>query len=377
MLVLADLVDHVLQYAGKDMNRDTCRAALGAARQACSQLAQKWNWNWFRTTVTIPLDDIYQTGTVQYVASTRTLTLTGGTWPSWAVYGAVKLNDIDYEVATRTSGTVLVLKSTSAPDEDISTDTTYLIRRYAYQLPENFDSIHSAVTQPDGLIICYRDMDESNAIWQQYYGAQSYTVAADRLAPGRSIIQISPTVTTTNSIQVSYKRKLSLLRYDNFSTPDESRVAVASATVTGDMTVFKSDMVGQVFRASADDMDYPTGEFGNNLYAHESIISAVGGSTSLTLETAITDALTRSKYVVSSLIDARPGPMVEYLFRETEKQFRAKTRMQPYNREELDNYEAAFTEARENDKPYTGLTVVEYPYTGRFLTTSTDVPLAE
>lgn len=377
MFALADLVDHVIRYGGKDLSRATSTDAIGAARQACNVLATKWDWNWFRTTVTIPLDDDYSTGTIAYTASTRTLTLTGGTWPTWAIYGAVRLNDIDYEVATRSSGTVLILSANSYPDADIVAGTTFSIRRYSYQLPENFDSITSAVTQPDGAELTYRDMGEANAIWQRYYGGQCWTIASDRNAPGRSVIQFSPNVTTTNSIQILYKRRLSTLRYDNYNKADDSRVAVAGAAVTGTDTLFKSDMVGQVFRVSEDDITDPTGEYGNNLYAHESLISAFTSVTAITLTTAITNALTRSKYIVSSLIDIRPGPMQEYLLREAEKQFRARTRMVPYNREELENLEQAFIEARENDKPYNGLQIVDYPYTGRFVLTNTNVPLAE
>lgn len=377
MLVLADLVDHIVRYGGKDLTRGTNNDCIAAARQACNALAQKWDWNWFRTIVTIKLSDIYQTGTVQYVASTRTMTLTGGVWPSWAIYGAVKVNDVDYEIATRTSDTVIVLSAQSAPVDDISTDTTYSIRRYAYQLPANFDTARSAVTQPDGLELIYRDMDHANAIWQQYYGEQAWTVVPDRNAPGRHCIQFTPTITTTNSVQVEYKRRLTTLRYDNYDLGNKSTVAVNGTAVTGTNTLFKADMVGNVFRVASDDLTSPTGEYGNNLYAHESIISAFNSATSITLRDAATDVLTRSKWMVSSLIDVRPGPMQEYLFREAEKQFRNRTRMVPYNAEELANYQTAFIEARENDTGYTGLSVIDYPYAGRFISTNTDVPLAE
>lgn len=377
MLTLADLVEHTLRYGGKDLSRATCTDAIGAARQAIQVLTTKWDWNWFRTVVTIPLSAEYSTGTIQYVASTRTVTLTGGTWPTWAIYGAVKINDINYEVATRTSGTVIVLAANSAPADDISTDTTFSIRRIGYQLPANFDTVRSAVTDNAGLELEYREQTEAAGIWQEYYGSQCYTVAVDRNAVGRMVMQFSPNVDATNSVQVLYKRRMPLMRYDNFNAPDSSRVAVAGTAVTGLETAFKSDMAGCVFRCSIDDANDPTGEFGSNLYHHESIISAYVSATALTLESAISEAVTRSKYIISSLIDVAPGPMAEFLFREAEKQFRAKTRMQPYNREELDNHNVAFIEARENDKRYTGPFVVDYSNAGRFVLTNTDTPMLE
>ena len=378
MLALADLVEHTLRYGGKDLSRATCTDALGAARQAIQILSARWDWNWFRTTITIPISSPYSTGTIQYVASTRTATLTGGTWPAWAIYGAIKINDISYLVTTRTSDTVIILDAMSAPADNISTDTTFEIRRVGYQLPEHFDSVRSAVTDFAGLELEYRDQTEAVQIWQEFYGSQCYTVANDRNATGRMVIQFSPNVDATNSVQVLYKRRMPVMRYDNFSDPDSSRVAVAGTAVTGSETAFKSNMVGMLFRCAENDAgEYPTGEFGNNMYFHESIISGYSSATALTLQTAISDAVTRSKYIVSSLIDVSPGPMVEYLFREAEKQFRAKTRMVPYNPEELDNYEVAFIQARENDKRYTGPRVVDYANAGRFVLTNTNTPMLE
>lgn len=378
MLALADLVEHVLRYGGKDLSRATCTDAIGAARQAISILTTRWDWEWFRTTITIPISSPYTTGTIQYVASTRTATLTGGTWPTWAIYGAIKINNVTYLVETRTSDTVIVLAAASAPADDIAIDTTFEIRRVGYQLPAHFDSVRSAVTDFAGLELEYRDQTEAVNIWQEFYGSQCFTIANDRNATGRHVIQFSPNVDATNSVQVLYKRRMPVMRYDNFSHPESSRVAVAGTAVTGTETAFKSDMAGLLFRCSVDDTGaYPTGEFGDNFYHHESIISAFVSATSLTLETAITDAVTRSKYVISSLIDVSPGPMVEYLFREAEKQFRAKTRMTPYNAEELANYETSFVQARENDKRYTGPRVVDYANAGRFVLTNTDTPMLE
>lgn len=375
MFALADLVDHVVQYSGRDNTRAKVANAVAAARLAVAALGPKHDWNWYRTSLTIALSPDYSTGTIQYVASTRTLTLTGGTWPTWAIYGIIRINSIDYEIDTRTSGTVLVLSTNSAPADDISTDTTYALRRYAYQLPEHFDSIYYVAQQPSGCRLKERRISDAPAVWRQYDWIRSFAILADRFAQGRMILITGQTPDQSGVLQALYKRRMPALRYDKYTDASGSNVAVSATAVTGVNTLFRSDMVGQIFRASFDNQNDPTGEFGNNVYAHESLIDAVGGDQSLTLRTAIGTALTKSKWCVSSLIDIAYGPMWEYLLREVEKQFRSVNRMQPYNREELSNYAEALITARENDSRYNGLHTVEYGLAGWYPAFNTDVPL--
>ena len=83
MITFADLVDHVVVYAGRDNTRATVDVARRAAQQACSNLHSYHDWRWFRKEVTLPIDQVYSTGTLTYDLPSNTMTLTGGVWPTW------------------------------------------------------------------------------------------------------------------------------------------------------------------------------------------------------------------------------------------------------------------------------------------------------
>jgi pilus assembly protein CpaC len=61
----------------------------------------------------------YSTGTIAYTQATRTVTLTGGTWPSWAQYGVLVIGNVLYRVAAKPTSTTLVLTAMSNPGVDV------------------------------------------------------------------------------------------------------------------------------------------------------------------------------------------------------------------------------------------------------------------
>lgn len=74
--------------------------------------------------------DTYSTGTVAYDhtggANERQLTLSGGTWPTWAkLPGRVFINDDWYALNTRVSDTVVTLTSGDNPGSDIAAGASY------------------------------------------------------------------------------------------------------------------------------------------------------------------------------------------------------------------------------------------------------------
>ncbi len=66
-------------------------------------------WPYYHERGVIDLVAPYSTGTVAIVAGAPTLTLTGGTWPTWAASGEVFVDDTWVEVLTRDSSTQLTL----------------------------------------------------------------------------------------------------------------------------------------------------------------------------------------------------------------------------------------------------------------------------
>lgn len=91
-------------------------------------------WSFLQPTQTqLDLHAAYETGTIS--SSTTTVTLTGGTWPSWAAQGDIWADDLYHPVLTRTSDSQLVL--VTAPATAFSTDT-YSLHHRDYDLPDDF-----------------------------------------------------------------------------------------------------------------------------------------------------------------------------------------------------------------------------------------------
>lgn len=79
--------------------------------------------------------DSYSTGTVVYDhtggANERQLTLTGGTWPTWAKSpGRIFINEDWYSLDTRVSDSIVTLKSTDNPGADVASTTFYAEQDY-------------------------------------------------------------------------------------------------------------------------------------------------------------------------------------------------------------------------------------------------------
>lgn len=90
-------------------------------------------WSFLRPVATLTTTEPYTTGTV--TISSGVVTLTDGTWPSWAAQGTLTVEGGTYAVASRTSDTVIVLSDTSVDEAD---DSSYSLGRPAYDLPDDF-----------------------------------------------------------------------------------------------------------------------------------------------------------------------------------------------------------------------------------------------
>lgn len=99
------------------------------------------DWSFLTHSVTFPVIAPYETGTITVVNGT--VTLAGGTWPSNAAGQRIAFGDAVYEIATRTSDTVIVLHDTSV---DASALTTFKLYSTRYDLPASFASFVGPVT---------------------------------------------------------------------------------------------------------------------------------------------------------------------------------------------------------------------------------------
>lgn len=90
-------------------------------------------WSFMRPRLSTTISEPYETGTI--AISSGTVTLTSGTWPSWAADGWLVVDGVGYYVSTRSSNSVIVLDDTSVT---VVSGTEYELQRWQYTLPDGF-----------------------------------------------------------------------------------------------------------------------------------------------------------------------------------------------------------------------------------------------
>jgi hypothetical protein len=108
---------------------------LDSLNEAIDMISMERQWPWYLTHGDFNLQAAYMTGTIALTALSTTCTLTTGTWPSWAASGKLKINGKVYRIASRTSGTVVVLAD--AWQETSASGVTYVLYQDEYSLPSD------------------------------------------------------------------------------------------------------------------------------------------------------------------------------------------------------------------------------------------------
>lgn len=94
------------------------------------------DWSYFRPIVDIATTAPYTTGTITIASGV--VTLTGGTFPSWAAKGLLLVSSNYYSIASRDSSTQITLNSTSVT---VAAASTFQLGRPEIPLADDFDAI--------------------------------------------------------------------------------------------------------------------------------------------------------------------------------------------------------------------------------------------
>lgn len=115
----------------------------GAVNDALDMVSSERPWPFLLRKAYLNLRGAYSTGTITITNGANTITLSSGTWPTWAASGKVMVSGQIIDVATRTSGTVL----TMADNWGATTLTAqgYVIYQNEYDLPDNLWRFHQAL----------------------------------------------------------------------------------------------------------------------------------------------------------------------------------------------------------------------------------------
>ena len=279
-----------------------------AIQVAYREIVTARDWRCMIRNGRVQLQAPQSTGTIAYDNDTRTLTLSGATLPSWAINGAVCINNVLSDIESVESSTSCTLDATLNPGKDIDTGTSYTLFPRWYILPSDFVSLAGTLNEQiwaAGQYISPAELFTMQRNDQSFGVPRWYTVAQAPDLYGSMALFIHPASDVTETLDFPYVSRPRNLRYSGQDAIDSAgtiTVTAGTATVTGDSTQFTADHVGSIIRISGN-ATKPTGVIGGNPYVEERAIAAYTSATEITLDAAVAASRDAVKYVISDPID--------------------------------------------------------------------------
>lgn len=118
-----------------------------------------YEWSFLKPVTTLVTIAPYDTGTIAITITETTVTLTGGTWPSWtATHGSLVVDTVEYVIASRTSDSEIELASAWTATTETAAD--FILKHDGnYDLPDDFAGIEGRLVveslnyKPDLLLV--------------------------------------------------------------------------------------------------------------------------------------------------------------------------------------------------------------------------------
>lgn len=334
LYTFADAVNYVLDSHEITRNGLNLRRARAAVLKAYRDIANKHEWSYYYRQRLIQTVASYSTGTVVYDhtggAHERLLTLTTGTWPSWASFGRVIIDSVHYEVEDRKSDSLLTLRSDSNPGADVAS-TTYEIYRSAYPLPANFHRLTRLwdVEQNRQVSMVSEPMHHAAVnVWNQNPETPFLaTLRGDPRHYGAMSIVFGPPPNAVQTYDLLYQ--VSPRRLDPNNEYSSGSVACPATTaVTGTSTTFPTNCVGSIIRFSGNTTP-PTGIIGHgdldNPFTDQGVIKTRTSATALVLEEALGSTVSGVGFTISDPLDIEPGAMLSAFLKAAEAEFAGKS----------------------------------------------------
>ncbi len=351
-----DAIGHAIDYMGAASDAETERYARRAVQLAYKELANKRNWNYYHQIGHINTVAPYQTGTIAFDytggAYERMVTLTSGTWPTWAADGMLGISNVFYPVTRRISDTVITLSESNSPSADIAAGTEYFIAKEQYTLPVDFGAMDELIQQGYATALSYTTPGEFLSQQRTQVTTANpwtYTITNDPNRHGVMVLRFYPAPDAIYPFAFYYRRRPRPLQIDLYSAGTVSLTS-GSTTASGADTAWNSRMGGAIIRFAQDSTitDEPTGLSGASPYWLERSVSSVTNATALVLDQDPLQNLSSVRYSISDPVDIESGAMLTYFLREIEKQCRAVRRIKPMEDEE-GQYRLALNRAMEAD----------------------------
>src|SRR5574340_549520 len=354
-----DAIDHLVDYTNGTPESAEDRRLRSAVQAAYEDLTLQAQWTYNYRHHRLHFVAPYSTGTVAYDhtggTNERQLTLTSGTWPTWAAYGRVKVDDVVCAVASRISDTVLTLDTALNPGADVAAGTSYTLMRSVYTLPPDFKSMDNIHSEDGYWSSTYITPNEWLGLERHAWTSGDsfrWTVLGDPDLYASRAVAVWGYPSAASTLDFIYQRMARPLKFDGYTS--DHRVGTITGTagltaITGASTQFAADYVGSVIRFSRNTTDEPSGLAGRNPYREQRIISAVGSTTGLTVDSALTYSYAATtKYCISDPLDMDVA-LYQAFLRGCELQYEIMAQGKIERAQAL--YDRAILRAREADVP--------------------------
>ncbi len=314
LLTFQDAVEHVCDVFDVPRDSRSQRLAIKSIVKAYRMLPTMHGWPYYRRPLVIQTVAAYSTGTIAYDytggAYERMVTLTTGTWPTWAGFGVLRISNVDYPILQRVSSTVITLDTRRCPDADVASGTAYTIFRNRYPLPLDFRRHDRIIQSGSNRELCIVDAGLAAANTLFSGGTSEPYLACiieDENYQGGLALMVSPAVNSATSLSFLYERKMRPLVTEKYDTGTLTIVA-DSASITGVGTTFTDAMIGAVLRVSVDG-NPPTPLEGSiasatpNPADYTRIVMGVSSATVLLVDETLGESASGRAYTLSDPID--------------------------------------------------------------------------
>ncbi len=358
-----DAIEHIVAVHDALPSEADQRRAGGSVQAAYRQVHHEKAWRYFTTLGRLNIVAQQTTGTVSYNTSDGKLTLTGATWPSWARYGSVRLENINYKVAELDADddTVITLDGTFRPSETL-TDVEYAIWQSEYRLPSDLTKIV--------------ELHDANGVWSAGYvvpgewlrrtrqshitgGPFYWTVTGMEDLYGSMSVRLSSVPTSATTLDFLYNRAPRPLKYDGyarFSSQGNYEIETYSDGVTHDVALnvsLTSDIIGSVFRVGGNENNPPGGLGDPHQYNDQRIIQAVSGAEILFDDRLSVAGSADGAFTVSDPVDL-PTYLLTTFRRRCEYEMAIRTADTKAEDRALERYHISLIQAMEADAQFSG-----------------------
>ena len=252
------------------------------------------------------------------------VTLTGGTWPNWEITNAdMEIHTTDAEIRIGTgsvvceidqiiSPTIMTLKPTRVPDQDVTTPSPFSMGLSWYRLPPDFSALNMAAEKNAWFLGEFIEWAEMATLTK--YRTMTGIVKRFSIGPcpkdyNRKAIYVYPWSMGNDEYDLMIKVRPRNIRISghepwNYQGTVTSTTTNGVTTVTGTGVAFRSTMAGAMIRFGSNSTTRVTGTVGsigtfNPFQYQEQIYSISSDLTTLTLNRALPADVTNVTYNVS------------------------------------------------------------------------------